>query len=189
MKTFIFGGSFNPIHTGHLFIVQEILYTLGYERAILIPANIASHKENHTKLTPSDRLEMVRAAVEDIPGIIVEDCDIRRGGVTYSIDTVKYILANYDITGKLGFVIGDDLLPDFDKWRSPDELKKLVDLIVVRRNVEEKIDSEYPDHYIMNKMLPVSSTEVRERVRKGQPIGYLVPDKVRKIIEERGFYK
>jgi len=189
MRTFIFGGSFNPVHTGHLFIVQEVLYKLGYERAILIPANIASHKANNTKLTPQDRLLMLRAAVEDMPGVLVDDCDIKRGGVTYSIDTIRYILKNYDITGRLGFIIGDDLLSDFDKWRSPDEIKKLVDIIVVRRDVEGCIPSNYPDRYIKNKMLPISSTEIRERVRNGEPIRYLVPEKVRKIIEQCGFYK
>lgn len=189
MKTFIFGGSFNPVHTGHLFIIQEVMFQLGYQRAILCPANIASHKENHTTVTPEERLFMLKAAVEGIPGCIVEDCDIRRGGVTYSIDTVHYILDHYDITGKLGFIIGDDLLPGFDTWRSPDELKKLVDLIVVRRNSEECLSSEYPDFYIKNKMLPISSTEIRNRVKKGEPIRYLVPEKVREIIEQRKFYR
>ena len=65
MRTFIFGGSFNPVHTGHLFIVQEVMYQLGYERAILVPANIASHKENHTSVTPQERLYMLHAAVDD----------------------------------------------------------------------------------------------------------------------------
>ena len=189
MRTFIFGGSFNPVHTGHLFIVQEVMYRLGYERAILVPANIASHKENHTSITPQERLQMLHAAVDNIPGCIVEDCDIKRGGITYSIDTVHYILDHYDITGKLGFIIGDDLLPGFGTWKKPDEIKQLVDLIVVRRDVEEPIQSDYPDFYIKNKMLPISSTEIRERVRKGEPIRYLVPEKVREIIEQRRFYK
>ena len=189
MRTFIFGGSFNPVHTGHLFIVQEVMYQLGYERAILVPANIASHKANHTMITPQERLEMLQAAVDDIPGCVVEDCDIKRGGVTYSIDTIRYILDRYDITGKPGFIIGDDLLPEFGSWREPDEIKKLVDLIVVRRNIEECIDSKYPDFYIKNKMLPISSTEIRERVKRGEPIRYLVPEKVREIIEQRRFYK
>ncbi|MBO7430937.1 MAG: nicotinate (nicotinamide) nucleotide adenylyltransferase [Spirochaetia bacterium] len=189
MRTFIFGGSFNPVHTGHLFIVQEVMYQLGYERAILVPANIASHKENHTTITPQERLEMLHAAVDDIPGCIVEECDIKRGGITYSIDTIHYILEHYDITGKLGFIIGDDLLPGFGTWKKPDEIKKLVDLIVVHRNAEECIESKYPDFYIKNKMLPISSTEIRERVKKGYPIKYLVPEKVREIIEQRSFYR
>ena len=189
MRTFIFGGSFNPVHTGHLFIVQEVMCQLGYERAILVPANIASHKENHTMITPRERLEMLHAAVDDIPGCIVEECDIKRGGVTYSIDTIHYILDHYDITGKPGFIIGDDLLPDFGSWKEPDEIKKLADLIVVHRNNAECIESEYPDFYIKNKMLPISSTEIRERVRKGEPIRYLVPEKVREIIEQRKYYR
>ena len=189
MKTFIFGGSFNPVHTGHLFIVQEVMYQLGYERAILVPANIASHKENHTAVTPQERLQMLHAAVDSITGCIVADYDIKRGGITYSIDTIHYILDHYDITGKLGFIIGDDLLPGFGTWKKPEEIKKLVDLIVVRRDIEEPIPSDYPDFYIKNKMLPISSTEIRERVKKGEPIRYLVPEKVREIIEQRRFYK
>ena len=189
MKTFIFGGSFNPVHTGHLFIIQEVMFHLRYQRAILVPANIASHKVNDTSVAPEDRLLMLRAAVEHIPGCIVEDCDIKRGGVTYSIDTIHYILDHYEITGKLGFVIGDDLLPDFDKWKQPEEIKKLVDLIVVHRNMEECINSDYPAFYIKNKILPISSTEIRQRVKKGYPIQYLVPDKVRELIEQHQFYK
>ena len=189
MRTFIFGGSFNPVHTGHLFIVQEVMYQLGYQRAILVPANIASHKENHTLITPQERLLMLHAAVDDIPGCIVEDCDIKRGGVTYSIDTIHYILDHYDITDKPGFTIGDDLLSGFGTWKKPDEIKKLVDLIVVRRNTENPIASDYPDFYIKNKMLPISSTEIRDRVKSGYPIRYLVPEKVREIIEQRRFYR
>lgn len=189
MKTFIFGGSFNPVHTGHLFIVQEVMHQLGYRRAILVPANIASHKANYTMITPQERLEMLHAAVDNISGCIVEDCDIKRGGITYSIDTIHYILDHYDITGKPGFIIGDDLLPGFGTWKKPEEIKKLVDLIVVRRDIEEPIPSDYPDFYIKNKMLPISSTEIRERVKKGEPIRYLVPEKVREIIEQRRFYK
>ena len=189
MRTFIFGGSFNPVHTGHLFIVQEVMSQLGYQRAVLCPANIASHKENHTSVTPRERLLMLHAAADGIPGCVVDDCDIRRGGITYSIDTIRYVLGHYDITGKLGFIIGDDLLESFDTWKEPDEIKNLADLIVVRRNSEECIKSDYPDFYIKNKMLPISSTEIRERVRKGMPIRYLVPDKVREIIEQRNFYR
>ena len=189
MKTFIFGGSFNPVHTGHLFIVQEVMYQLGYERAILVPANINYFKENCTAVTPQERLEMLHAAVDDIPGCIVEECDIKRGGITYSIDTIHYIIDHYDITGKPGFIIGDDLLPGFGTWKKPEEIKKLADLIVVRRNIEDPIDSNYPDFYIKNKMLPISSTEIRERVKKGYPIRYLVPEKVREMIEQRRFYK
>ena len=185
MRTFIFGGSFNPVHTGHLFIVQEVMYQLRYERAV----NINYFKNKDTVITPEQRLEMLHAAVDDVLGCVVEDCDIRRGGITYSIDTVHYILDHYDITGKLGFIIGDDLLPDFGRWKKPDEIKKLVDLIVVRRDIQEPIPSDYPDFYIKNKMLPISSTEIRERVRKGEPIRYLVPEKVREIIEQRKYYR
>lgn len=189
MKTFIFGGSFNPVHFGHLYIVREVFRELGYERAILVPANIASHKENLTRLTPEDRLMMLKAAAEDIPHCIVEDCDIRRGGVTYSIDTVRYIIDKYDITGKPGFIIGDDLLPSFNTWREPDKLKELVELIVVRRDMEEKYESVYPDRYIMNRRYTLSSTEIRDRVRKGLPIDSMVPEKVRMLIEEHRFYR
>jgi len=189
MRTFIFGGSFNPVHNGHLYIIREVFRELGYERAILVPANIASHKENLTKLTPEDRLMMLRAAAEEIPDCIVEDCDIRRGGVTYSIDTVSYILGKYDITGKPGFIIGDDLLPAFNTWREPDRLKELVELIVVRRDMEEMYESEYPDRYIMNRRYTLSSTEIRERVRQGLSIENMVPEKVRELIERNRFYR
>ena len=189
MKILVFGGSFNPLHNGHLFIAEEARNTLGYDKVIFVPSNISSHKEDKTGLEPEKRYRMVKEALKDFPEYIVDRIDIESGGVSYTINTINHIYKNYTFTGKPGFVIGDDLLPGFSSWKNVDKLMEKIDLVVVRRDSVEKIYSEYPDYYIDNTLLPISSTEIRKRVKEGKTVRFLVPDSIREIIERNGYYR
>ncbi len=189
MKIVIFGGSFNPLHIGHLFIAEEARTELGYDKVIFVPSNISSHKEDLSGITSSARLEMLEEALNKYDYFIVDPSDIKRGGVSYSIDTVNHIYQNYSFKGKPGFIIGDDLLNDFKTWKTADKLKQLIDLIVVKRVSEEKLDSSLPDYYIENTIIPLSSTEIRKRVKEGKTIKHLVPESVRLKIIKNGYYR
>ncbi len=189
MKLLIFGGSFNPLHIGHLFIAEEARNTLGYEMVVFVPSNISSHKADDTGLDPELRYEMLCKALEDEDGFKVDKCDIISGGISYSINTVNHIYENYDFEGKPGFIIGDDLLAGFKTWKKVPELLDKIDLVVVKRDFQNKLTSEYPDYYINNTILPLSSTEIRRRIREKKTIKYLVPEKIRQIIENNGYYR
>ncbi len=189
MKLLVFGGSFNPLHTGHLFIAEEAKNTLDYNKVVFVPSNISSHKNDSTGMDPEKRLKMLEDALSEYPDFTTDRFDIDRGGVSYTIHTIDHIYKNYSFDGKPGFIIGDDLLPGFGTWKNVDELMKKIDLVVVRRDSSEKINSEYPDHYIDNTLLPISSTEIRKRIKEGKSIRYLVPEKIREIIEKNGYYR
>ncbi len=189
MRLAVFGGSFNPLHIGHLFIAEEARTELGYDRVLFVPSNISSHKDDLTGLEPASRLEMLESVLKDYEYFISDSCDIDRGGVSYSIDTIEYVYSKYTFSGKPGFIIGDDLLEGFPGWKNVEKLKKLVDLVVVKRNHSLKSDSTLPDYYIDNTILPISSTEIRNRVKSGKTIKTLVPESVRLKIIQNGYYR
>ncbi len=189
MKLIVFGGSFNPLHTGHLFIAEETRNELGYDKVLFVPSNISSHKDDFTGLSPQIRLEMLEEGLKNYDYFMIDTCDIDRGGISWSIDTIEHVYRNYSFSGKPGFIIGDDLLEGFKSWRNVEKLRSLIDLVVVKRNSIKKIDSDLPDYYIDNSILPVSSTEIRNRVKLGKTIRHLVPESVRLKILQNGYYR
>ena len=190
MRIVIFGGSFNPVHIGHLYIAEEIRTELKYDRVLFIPANIPAHKADRSGLAPDARLQMLITAVLNEKNYITDSCDIDRGGITFSIDTVRSIYDRYDFEGKPGFIIGDDLLDGFKTWKNSEKLIEMIDLIVVKRNISEGEENfSFPYLTVNNSVLPVSSTEIRDRVKNRKTIKYLVPDAVIKIIENNGYYR
>ena len=160
MKYAIFGGAFNPPHIAHLFMADVLVREFGYDRIILIPSNISSHKSIEDLLHPTHRLAMLQPLAEELPWLEVNDCEIRRGGVSYSIDTVRELYKKYDFEEKPGLLIGDDLLPDFASWKNVDDLISLVDLIVAFRTGNEKLDCRYPCLRLENLQLTISSSDM-----------------------------
>ena len=189
MKIAVFGGSFNPLHMGHIFIAEAVKKELGYEKIIFVPSNVSCHKEDFSGISAAARLEMLQEALKEYDSFIIDTSDIERGGVSYSIDTINHIYKTYTFEGKPGFIIGDDLLKDFKTWKTADKLKELIDLIVVRRISDEKLDSFLPNYYITNTRMFISSSEIRDRVKQGKTIKELVPECVRKKIIENGYYR
>jgi nicotinate-nucleotide adenylyltransferase len=186
-KTVIIGGSFNPVHIGHLYIAGEVSMQLGYEEVLFVPAHIAAHKTADTD-NSADRLSMLSGALKGT-GFSFDDCELKRGGVSYSITTVEDIYRRRRVDGKLGFVIGDDLLSGFHLWKEALALSEMVDLIVVHRLSEERVPFSFPHRYIDNLMLPVSSREIRRRVHEGLSFRFLVPEAVFSYINEHNLYR
>ena len=133
MKLAILGGSFNPVHLGHLFLADAVLTGLGYDRVIFVPAFQSPFKIGAEGASPQDRMEMLAASIAADPRLTIDDCEIRREGVSYTIDTLKDIIARYLPTGKPGLILGDDLASTFYKWRNPGEIAELADIIIARR--------------------------------------------------------
>jgi nicotinate-nucleotide adenylyltransferase len=188
MKAVILGGTFNPIHYGHLFIAEEARTAFGYDAVILVPANKPVHKDAAPIIEPSHRLAMAALAVKDSPHFRVDDCEIRRGGPTYSIDTISELVSRHGISGKPGFLIGDDLVEGFPAWKEADRLARETDLIVAGRTSGVSIRFSYPHKSAMNAILPISSSEIRNRIREGRNVRFLLPDDIIAYIAAYGLY-
>jgi nicotinate-nucleotide adenylyltransferase len=189
MKLAILGGSFNPIHTGHLYLADTVLCELGYGRVLLIPALVSPFKREADAIPAQDRLDMLLAAAAADPRLGVDDTEIRRGGVSFTIDTVTDIIERYRPEGKPGLVIGDDLAADFPQWKNAGELAAKADIIIARRLDEERsLSFPFPHTSLKNAVLPVSSASVREKIASSGAWRSLLPQGARCIIEERGLY-
>ncbi len=194
MTALILGGTFNPVHCGHLFLALDARSTLGYDTVILVPALRPVHKDPAPVIAAAHRLAMLELAVQGMEGILVDDCEIRRGGPSYSIDTVRDLVARRRIDGRPGFLVGEDLLRGFGAWKEPDALAREAELIVVRRSLGETDAEgqppsfEWPHRTFANTILPISSSEVRCRAAEGRTIRFLVPDAVGAYIAAHRLY-
>lgn len=188
MKVAVLGGTFNPVHLGHLNIAREVRRQLGYGRIVFVPANIPAHKRIETDVGTEHRLNMLELAVNQCSEYFVEDCELRRGGTSYTIDTVRELRSRYNLEGKPGLIIGDDLVEDFNTWRDVEQLVELVDLIVAHRRSPQEIEVDYPCRYIDNSLYPVSSSEIRGRIKRGESVEDCLPEGVRHYIARYGLY-
>ncbi|MDR1566574.1 MAG: nicotinate (nicotinamide) nucleotide adenylyltransferase [Treponema sp.] len=205
MRVAILGGSFNPVHVGHLFLADGVLSGLGYDRIILVPAFQSPFKIGVSGASPQDRLDMLAASIAGDPRLTIDDCEIRREGVSYTIDTIADIRKRYGLKGKPGLILGDDLAPAFVRWRKADEIACQADIIIARRlfnppnrgdeapseEAPEGRDLEFPFPYtgLNNEVINVSSRLVREKIFQGENWRYLVPSGARFIIEDRNLYR
>ncbi|HNY17863.1 MAG TPA: nicotinate (nicotinamide) nucleotide adenylyltransferase [Treponemataceae bacterium] len=200
MRLAILGGSFNPVHNGHIALAFALRRELGFDRVLLIPANLPPHKALASGASAADRLAMLDLAVAeanreagaDFVGI--EDCEIARGGVSYTIDTIEYLerMHSGELEGKIGLVMGQDLASGFGTWRRADELAERAELIIARREVShDGATPPFPWRHraLENALLPISSSGIRAAIRGGTPWRSLVPDAVYRYIVERTLYE
>jgi nicotinate-nucleotide adenylyltransferase len=131
---------------------------------------------------------MVRLVSETVPWILVDDCELARGGISYTIETVTYLHDKYNFPDKPGFVIGDDLVSGFHRWKNHEDLLNQVILIVAHRRYREKIEVSYPHIYLQNTKLPVSSSDIRERIARGKAFRFLLPEQVYHYILSHRLY-
>jgi len=202
VKRLLFGGSFDPIHAGHLAIAHAASKALGAERVSLVPAADAPHKRGAARAPAADRLEMCRLAAGGDPLFDVLDVEVRRGGVSYTIDTVRELLAGPCRGEQVLLLLGQDSLADLPTWRDAAALAALVPIAIVPRRgakdppwaeLEAALGRAATDgmRARLLRVAPVdmSSTAVRQRVADGKSIRCWVPDAVADYIERRGLYR
>jgi nicotinate-nucleotide adenylyltransferase len=189
MELGVFGGTFDPIHLGHLSVASDVHSTLGLDRTLIVPAAVPPHKASAGITSASLRLEMVRAAVEGDDRLEVDDRELRRPGPSYTVDTLRALAERFP-GARLNFLIGADALRDLPTWRAPDEVVRLARLVVFSREGDAPIpETGVPFTKVAVARLDISATDIRARVRAGRPIRYLVPDPVREIIHRESLYR
>ena len=198
MKVGILGGTFDPVHYGHLVAGEEARCTLGLERVLFVPAARPPHKLEHPVSPPEVRLEMLRYAVADNPYFDVSTIELDRPGFSYSVDTIELLQRELGRAVELFFILGEDALADLPTWHDPERLLEVCQLIAVNRPgyhsfslrlLERQLPGvERRVHEVRIPELAIWSTELRARVASGLPIRYLVPDAVHDFIYEHGLY-
>ena len=196
MKTGLFGGTFDPIHNGHIKVAQVAKDRLELDRILFIPAGDPPHKADKKITAKEDRLSMVELAVQD-SGALVSDWELCRAQKSYSVDMIKHFMEVYP-EDELYFIIGADSFYDLPSWWHYRELLTLCSFIVIARPDTEKDKllarfegTETPPrvYFLEDILMDISSTRIREMVSEGKNISRLVPRPVQNYIENRGLYR
>ena len=200
LNTVILGGTFNPIHNGHIHAAREVLSRLSPDALVLMPAGIPPHKrvENEAEMR-RHRYEMTRLAAMDEPRFFVSDIELKNEGVSYTVDTLHTFMKLYE-PKSISLILGTDMFLSFEKWKSYDKIFDICSLIVLPRfkggisEIEKKRDRDFQKWrdritIIDAEVIEVSSTMIRETVREGGRIDEYVPRRVAQYIYENGLYR
>ena len=198
MRVGIYGGTFSPVHSGHVAAARAFMEQMWLDILYVIPAGIPPHKTMEGDATPAQRLEMCRLAFAGMEGVIVSDLEIRRAGKSYTVDTLREL---YDPDGRLFLLMGTDMLLTLDQWREPEEIFRLSYPVYIRRENDTALDAtivqkitDYQNAYgkvvrrIVAPAIELSSTDIREAIASGAPIDRLVPPAVAAYIQANGLY-
>lgn len=191
MRICLFGGTFDPPHIGHLLIAQTVCEAEHFDKILFIPANKPPHKKVNTSL--DDRLAMLNTAVEGNPNFEISDVEIRRGGVSYTIDTVKMIKEEIDPENdEIFYLIGSDSLMDFHNWKGPREILDECQVVVaIRPGFQPSDIPAWILHRIQFANIPrfeISSTNIRHRWAENKTIRYMVTLPVWEYIHKHNLY-
>jgi len=190
MRIGILGGTFNPIHLGHLILAQECCIKLKLDKIIFIPAKTPPHKTGRGIVNVKDRYSMLRLAVKNNPCFEISRVELDRpGSKSYSVDTLQLLRTDLGKKTALYFIAGSDALKELNTWKDTEKIFKLSRFVVAARpgynlkNIPAKVKAMEIDS------VDISATQIRRRIAKGKSIRYLVPETVRKYIEKKGLYK
>ena len=186
-KIGLLGGNFNPIHHAHLMMADQVAQQMNLDQVLLMPENIPPHVDEKETISAKHRVKMLELAIKGNPRLGLELIEIERGGKSYSYDTLKLLTkANPDTD--YYFIIGGDMVEYLPKWYKIDELIELVKFIAIRRT-EKNIESPYPVQWLEARLLPISSTMIREMFVQNIKPTYLLPQDVINYIETEKLYK
>ncbi len=193
MRIGLYGGSFNPIHTGHLLIAEFLKDEFCLDEVHFIPSATPPHKKGDKMLSADIRYKLVSLAIQGNPIFRVSDLEIRRGGISYTADTLRQIVEGHQPKDELFWFIGLDNLIDFPNWREPEKILELCRLVAVQRKgfSVDQVESSLRKHVLFSAapLIEISSSSIRQRIKKRQSIRYFVPDSVREFIEIHHLYQ
>jgi len=213
MHIAIMGGTFNPIHLGHLRVAEEAREYLNIDKVIFIPTFIPPHKNNGSLISPEDRLEIARLAAKDNPDFQVSDMEIKRGGRSYTVETLQTLQKEMPDV-ELSFIVGTDLFNEITMWCEYERLFELTNFIVVARRgyPVKKVDEILPNKlakqftydtakniyvhqkgktiaYLATTLMDISASQIRQRIKEGRSVRYLMPHNVERYIFEKKLYR
>lgn len=178
----VFGGSFDPVHNGHLAIAQAALETVPLDRVIFVPARRSPLKDAEPTASEAERSAMLELATRDEPRFSVSRVELDRPAPSYTVDTLEVLAGQ----GRLFLILGADAARDLPRWRDPERIRRLATIVVARRPGAEHAD---PAAILLDTpLMDVSARELRERAARGLSLRYLVPDAVWAFIRERNVY-
>lgn len=196
-KIGIFGGSFNPVHLGHLIVAEYFVEDLNLDTCFFVPNYISPFKVNDSELISSlHRIEMLRLAVQNNPKFLVNDFEIKKGGISFTFETILYFKREHS-NDSLFLLMGTDQIANFSQWKNWEMILNNATIVVARRNgpnetekIHTNVFSECPEKiiYLKNPIIEISSTEIRSRIKSGKSIKYLIPESVQSYIESNRLY-
>ncbi len=187
MRLGLLGGSFNPIHHGHLITATRAAEALRLDRVLFIPAAISPLKRTSELAPDRDRWALLRLAIRGNLLFQALDLELRRGGVSYTVETLREL--RQSTKARLFWILGTDAARQLTRWRALGEVRRLTEFVVVTRPGDNVSRSMAKDHIVKAPLLEISSSEIRDRVRKGLSVRYLVPDAVASYIRRKGLYR
>lgn len=202
MKIGIFGGTFDPIHIGHLIIAEHARDELGLNRLLIIPAFMPPHKQGRRIIDATHRYEMARLATAENPKFEVSDIEMKRHGVSYSVETLHIIQAKVKVLSEYYFIVGSDMLPELHTWKEIDRFVEMCTFVVAVRpgfkkqnwkktglGLSEETREKVLANPLENPLVDVSSTDIRKRVAEDKSIHYMVPKDVEEYIHKHRLYR
>lgn len=191
MRLGILGGTFDPPHVGHLLVAEDAFAALRLDRLIFVPASSQPLKTGRVVAPPDQRLEMVRVMVAGDPRFEVSEVEVDRGGVSFTVDTLRHFAAEHPNAERF-LLLGADVLATFSQWRDPAAVVRLAQPVVLTRDGAtppvSDIEGVTPQ-CLQTRRVDVSSTEVRDRVRRGLPLTGFVTEPVAALIRKHGLYR
>ena len=200
MRIGIFGGSFDPIHLGHLILAEQCRAAAKLDQVLFVPCAQQPLKQTTSQATERQRSEMIGLAIAGHESFFLSRLELDRGGTSYTVETLEQIRVDHP-DAELFLLIGDDSLESFAKWKSPERICELATLLIVNRPGSGKVDysalsptidknriAEIESHRIVSPKIEISSTDLRRRIATGHTIRFLVPRAVEKYIETQQIY-
>jgi nicotinate-nucleotide adenylyltransferase len=201
-KIILYGGSFDPIHNGHLAVARHALDHIGADELVFVPARRSPFKKQSPVASDDDRMEMIGLAISGLNGFAVSDCELKRPEPSYTIDTVRHFRHEYGEASSLYLLIGADAIKELPRWyKINDLLKECTICLMLRPGYEVPDVHRYDDVFgremtekleknaLMNPLVDISSTDIRKRSAAGEDISGMVPEKVCQYIRAKGLYR
>jgi nicotinate-nucleotide adenylyltransferase len=189
MRIALFGGSFDPVHHGHLLLAQDALEQLELDRLVFIPAGVNPHKLQQAPVaSPLQRLRMLQAATAGMARFDCDPIELERQGPSYTVDTVEAYKTSWP-QARLFLLIGEDNLSKLHTWHRIERLRELVEFVFFGRTTGDGTAFALLEGRRLTRRIDISSTEVRQRIARGLPIHYLVPESVRALIQSDALYQ
>jgi nicotinate-nucleotide adenylyltransferase len=183
----LFGGTFDPIHLGHLIVAQEALEVAQLDKIVFIPAFSPPHKSQDPLSPAADRLAMVQTVLMDDKRFVVSSYEVDKGGTSYTVETLQHFSHEFP-SADLFFIMGADSFQQIMSWKNPQQIAKMATLLVIARPGFLVTQGEIPYKSVVIPELPISSSIIRDKIRAGKSIKYLVPESAFHYIKKHNLY-